>query len=186
MILLEELVKRGLIREDQVPEIVKTAEDKYEGNIDQALLSYSVNEDAILELKSKLGRKEQEIFVLETQLQRCQKALRSALAFGVSDSPRLVGPHSPRQQSRIQKLQAIIRGFIARRRFARSKIALESGILAAMKNTVQGECTSMSVLLCSSILLAQLFSHSCFLSLQVKLAGIFRPVGQYSTLSLQR
>jgi hypothetical protein len=52
MILLEELVKRGLIREDQVPEIVKTAEDKYEGNIDQALLSYSVNEDAILELKS--------------------------------------------------------------------------------------------------------------------------------------
>lgn len=51
MMILEELLKRGLIQEDQVPEIVKTAEEKYSGNIEQALLSYNVSEDAILELK---------------------------------------------------------------------------------------------------------------------------------------
>jgi len=51
MMLLEELVKRGLLREDQVPEIVKTAEDRYSGDIEQALLSYNVSEDLILELK---------------------------------------------------------------------------------------------------------------------------------------
>jgi len=49
--ILEELLKRGLIQEDQVPEIVKTAEEKYSGDIEQALLSYKVSEDAILELK---------------------------------------------------------------------------------------------------------------------------------------
>ncbi len=54
MIILEELVKKGLIREDQVPEIVKTAEDKYAGDIDQALISFNVSEDSILELKSSL------------------------------------------------------------------------------------------------------------------------------------
>lgn len=51
MMLLEELVKRGLLQEDQVPEIVKTAEDRYGGDIEQALLSYNVSEDLILELK---------------------------------------------------------------------------------------------------------------------------------------
>lgn len=54
MILLEELVKKGLITEDQVPEIVKIAEDKYEGDIDQALISFNVPEDALLELKASI------------------------------------------------------------------------------------------------------------------------------------
>lgn len=52
--LLEELVKRGLIQEDQVPEIVKIAEDKFSGDIEQALLSYNVSEDAILEIKGSI------------------------------------------------------------------------------------------------------------------------------------
>ena len=52
--LLEELVKHGLIREDQVPEIVKTAEDKYHGDIDQALIGYNIKEDTILDLKSTI------------------------------------------------------------------------------------------------------------------------------------
>ncbi len=54
MMLLEELVKHGLIREDQVPEIVKTAEDKYNGDIDQALLVFNVKEEVILDLKSTI------------------------------------------------------------------------------------------------------------------------------------
>ena len=54
MILLEELVKQGLLTEDQVPEIVKVAEDRYEGNIDQALMSYNISEDSILELKGSI------------------------------------------------------------------------------------------------------------------------------------
>ena len=49
--ILEELLKRGLIQENQVPEIVKTAEERYDGNVEDALLSYNVSEDAILELK---------------------------------------------------------------------------------------------------------------------------------------
>lgn len=49
--ILEELLKRGLIQENQVPEIVKTAEERYGGNVEDALLSYNVSEDAILELK---------------------------------------------------------------------------------------------------------------------------------------
>lgn len=49
--LLEELVKRGLISEDQVPNIVKTAEEKYEGNIERALLDFDLDEDKILEIK---------------------------------------------------------------------------------------------------------------------------------------
>ena len=54
MILLEELVKRGLLREDQVPEIVKIAEEKYEGDLERALMSVNVNEDSILELKGSI------------------------------------------------------------------------------------------------------------------------------------
>jgi type IV pilus assembly protein PilB len=54
MMLLEELVKRGLLREDQVPEIVKTAEEKFSGDIEQSLLSYKVSEDLILELKGSI------------------------------------------------------------------------------------------------------------------------------------
>ncbi|HAE36636.1 MAG: type II secretion system protein E [Candidatus Nomurabacteria bacterium GW2011_GWF2_35_66] len=54
MMLLEELVKRGLVLENQVPEIVKIAEDKYSGDIEQALLSYKIDEDIILEIKGAI------------------------------------------------------------------------------------------------------------------------------------
>lgn len=52
--LLEELVKRGLISEDQVPNIVKTAEEKYEGDIERALLDFNLNDDKILEIKGSI------------------------------------------------------------------------------------------------------------------------------------
>lgn len=54
MMLLEELVKRGLLKEDQVPEVVKTAESKYGGNVELALLSYGVSDELILELKGSV------------------------------------------------------------------------------------------------------------------------------------
>ena len=54
MMLLEELVKHGLLIESQVPEIIKTAKDKFNGDVDQALVSYNISEDSILELKGSI------------------------------------------------------------------------------------------------------------------------------------
>lgn len=54
MILLEELVKRNILREEQVPEIVKDAEDKYDGNIDETLVRMGVSEDTLLEVKGSI------------------------------------------------------------------------------------------------------------------------------------
>jgi hypothetical protein len=54
MILLESLVKNNIIREDQVDEILKIADAKYEGNIDEALLDFNLDEDKILEIKVRL------------------------------------------------------------------------------------------------------------------------------------
>lgn len=52
--ILEELVKRGFLTEDQVPEIVKTAQERYAGDIDQALLQYNMTEDSLVELKGSI------------------------------------------------------------------------------------------------------------------------------------
>jgi type IV pilus assembly protein PilB len=54
MVLLEELVKRGILKEEQIPEIVKVAQEKYDGNIDQALLSFKLDEEKILEIKGDI------------------------------------------------------------------------------------------------------------------------------------
>ena len=54
MILLEELVKRGLLQEDQEPDIVKKAEDSYGGDVERALVGYKISEDQILEIKGAL------------------------------------------------------------------------------------------------------------------------------------
>lgn len=54
MILLEELVKNRIIDESKISEIYKLAEEKYEGNVDQALLDFKVDENKILELKSRI------------------------------------------------------------------------------------------------------------------------------------
>ncbi|MFA6386424.1 MAG: GspE/PulE family protein [Candidatus Paceibacterota bacterium] len=52
--ILEELVKHGLLTEDQVPEIVKKAEDRYGGDIEQALINSNISEDSILEMKGTI------------------------------------------------------------------------------------------------------------------------------------
>lgn len=54
MILLEELVKNNILREDQIPEVVKIAEEKYNSNIDEALLDFNLDEEKILEIKGKI------------------------------------------------------------------------------------------------------------------------------------
>jgi len=54
MMILEELVKHGLIREDQVPEIVKTADEKYHGDLDKALANFNISEDSILDLRGSI------------------------------------------------------------------------------------------------------------------------------------
>jgi type IV pilus assembly protein PilB len=51
MLLIEELVKRGILKEEQVQKVLKVAEEEYGGNIDQALLDLKLDEDKILEAK---------------------------------------------------------------------------------------------------------------------------------------
>ncbi|HUC88637.1 MAG TPA: GspE/PulE family protein [Candidatus Paceibacterota bacterium] len=54
MALLEELAKNNLIRENQISEITKVADEKYGGNIDQALLDFKIDENKILKVKESL------------------------------------------------------------------------------------------------------------------------------------
>jgi type IV pilus assembly protein PilB len=54
MVLLEELVKNQIIREEQVPDIIKVADEKYNGSIDQALLDFNLDESKILEIKGNI------------------------------------------------------------------------------------------------------------------------------------
>jgi len=54
MILLEELVKNNILKENQIPEVIKIAEEKYNNNIDEALLDFNLDEDKILEIKGKV------------------------------------------------------------------------------------------------------------------------------------
>jgi type IV pilus assembly protein PilB len=53
MSFLEELVKEGLIDKSQLGEIKNRAQEKYNGNIDDALVESGIKEDKILELKGK-------------------------------------------------------------------------------------------------------------------------------------
>ena len=53
MSFLEELEKKGLINGSQIGEIKSRAQDKYEGNIDEALIESGVSEDKILETKGE-------------------------------------------------------------------------------------------------------------------------------------
>jgi type IV pilus assembly protein PilB len=54
MILLDALVKENILREDQIGEVTKIADEKYNGNIDQALLHFNLDEDKILKVKSDI------------------------------------------------------------------------------------------------------------------------------------
>lgn len=54
MILLDTLVKENILSEDQANQILKVADEKYNGQVDQALLIFDIDENLILETKSKL------------------------------------------------------------------------------------------------------------------------------------
>lgn len=54
MILLDTLVKENILSEDQANQILKVADEKYNGQVDQALLIFDIDENVILETKSKL------------------------------------------------------------------------------------------------------------------------------------
>jgi type IV pilus assembly protein PilB len=54
MILLEELVKANILREEQIPELVKLANDKYNGSVDEALLELKIDENQILKIKGEI------------------------------------------------------------------------------------------------------------------------------------
>ncbi len=53
MSFLEELAKKGLINKSQIGDLRLRAKEKYEGDVDQALLEAGVPEDKILELKGE-------------------------------------------------------------------------------------------------------------------------------------
>jgi type IV pilus assembly protein PilB len=54
MVLIEELVKRNILTEDQIPKVEKLAEEKYNGSIDEALLDFELDEEKILETKGDI------------------------------------------------------------------------------------------------------------------------------------
>lgn len=54
MILIEELVKRGVLGQEQVPQVIKVADEKYNGNVDEALLDFKLDEQKILEVKGDI------------------------------------------------------------------------------------------------------------------------------------
>lgn len=53
MLFLEELVKRGIIKEEQIGDIIQLADKKYKGNIEEALLEFGLNENKILDIKGE-------------------------------------------------------------------------------------------------------------------------------------
>jgi type IV pilus assembly protein PilB len=54
MVLIEELLKRGIIKGDDALKVIKVAEEKYNGNIDQALLTVDIDEKKVLKAKGDI------------------------------------------------------------------------------------------------------------------------------------
>jgi len=54
MILIEELVKSGILKEDQALNVIKVAKEKYDGNIDEALVDLRIDEEKILKVKGEI------------------------------------------------------------------------------------------------------------------------------------
>ena len=52
MTFIEELVKQGVVPEDQVGDILRVASEKYEGNLEESLIEHGVQENTLLAIKS--------------------------------------------------------------------------------------------------------------------------------------
>src|SRR3989344_5411749 len=51
MVFLEELVKRGILKEEQISEVLRVADEKYKGNVDEALIDFKVDSEKVFEIK---------------------------------------------------------------------------------------------------------------------------------------
>ena len=54
MIFIEELIKRGILDENQALFVTKIADEKYKGSIDEALLDLKIDEDQLLKVKEEI------------------------------------------------------------------------------------------------------------------------------------
>ena len=54
MVILQELVNRGLLAPDQVGEVLRIANEKYNGNQEAATVSFGVDENKLLEIKGEI------------------------------------------------------------------------------------------------------------------------------------
>jgi type IV pilus assembly protein PilB len=54
MLLLEELVKYGILHGEQISEVIELANKKFNGNIEEALINYGIKEEKILEIKGNI------------------------------------------------------------------------------------------------------------------------------------
>jgi len=76
MSFLEELAKENVIKTSQIGEIKSRAQEKYAGDIDEALIESGVTEDKILEVKGKYlqmpVKKIQQSIIILLQL-NCEK-----------------------------------------------------------------------------------------------------------------
>src|SRR3990172_11089638 len=52
MSFLESLAQKGVIKENQIAEIMRAADQKYDGDLDDALASFGLDADTMLTLKS--------------------------------------------------------------------------------------------------------------------------------------
>ncbi len=84
MIFLDELVKRGIIKKEQMSEVIRIANEKYDGDIDKALVSAGVNENNLLEIKGS-------VFGIPTKNVDPKEIQNSTLRYVPADSVRLYG-----------------------------------------------------------------------------------------------
>lgn len=54
MNILEQLIQKGVLKEIQASEVLRIAREKYQGDIEKALIEFGVNEDEILKVKSEI------------------------------------------------------------------------------------------------------------------------------------
>ncbi|MBI5139272.1 Flp pilus assembly complex ATPase component TadA [Candidatus Nomurabacteria bacterium] len=114
MSFLEELVKKGLIGEDQIVEIKNRAREKYSGDVDQALIESGVNEEKILEAKGEyLGIPTKKINVKEISFNTLKYVPEDSathyhfVPFGIQDGVLEVGVTDPENMQAMDALQFI-------------------------------------------------------------------------------
>lgn len=97
----------------------------------EQVLSNAEDAQAILTLNEKISNLESEIISLKSQLIKSKN----------SSIETKIALFSPRSKARVTRLTAMARGFMARSSIRKVKIhhaARSSGVLVALKNTVQG------------------------------------------------